>query len=340
MQNNEWGDIVMTNLKLAQNFSMIALNAQNSLYMTTVKKVALRCMAAAVILEAYLDSVLTQTGDKLILHNDVLDQTNIVPYQEIILKPLLRKKDEVSGELKWWLKRASMLSNRRLIRFEHTIANSLKEIDLLQEIPNLLGCDLYYNSSGVKIREYRSNVQEYTRITENLRAEILEDGAVTDETICMLWLLRESGCMHDFFSQNELEKVAARMNELYQSVPLAKVVFPIRIRRGAEIAIKGFLHMKKKVMKTPFASGVNFAFPVLERSQSVFIDTEAWFSNKEKRLDDVRARLESNGHVFTVLQEGQIPLIKIDNIVYMAIPQAIYSRVPIHGVRLLPKRPI
>lgn len=330
----------MTELKLAQDFSMIALNAQNSLHMTTVKKVALRCMAAAVILEAYLDSIFTQTEDKLILHNDILDQTNIMPYREIILKPLLHKNDEAGGKLEWWLKKASMLSNSHLIKFEHTIANSLKQTDLLQEIPNLLGCDLYYNSSGVTIREYRSNIQEYTRIAENLRAELLEDGAVTDETICMIWLLRESGCMHDLFSQNELEKVAARMDQLYQRDSLAKAVFPIRIHRGIEIAIKGYLHMKKKIMKIPFASGINFAFPVLERSQSVFIDTEAWFSNADKRLDDVRARLESNGHVFTVLQEGQIPLIKIDNIVYMAIPQAIYSRVPIHGVRLLPKRPI
>lgn len=75
-------------------------------------------------------------------------------------------------------------------------------------------------------------------------------------------------------------------------------------------------------------------FPILERSQSVFIDTEEMFSSLNKRLQDVKVRLESKGHVFTVLHEGQKPLIKIDNIAYQAIPHAIYGKIPIHGVRI------
>ena len=329
----------MTDLKLTQNFSLIALNAQNSRYMTTVKKVALRCMAAAAILEWYLNDSFTQTDNKLIVQEDILNQVSTMLYCETVFKALLHKKRR-NSTLEWWLKQASSLSNRKLVKFEHAIADSLKEMNLLEEIPNLLGCDLYYDTAGVEVKEYRSNIQEYTAITENIRAEILEDGSVTDETICMLWLLRESGCMHDFFSQNELEKVADRMNELYQSSSLAKAVFPIRIHRGIEIAVKQFLRTKKKIIKTRVGSGVNFVFPFLERSQSVFIDTEAWFSNANERLNDVKKRLLFNGHAVLVLNEGPIAIIKIDNIVYKAVPQAIYGDIPIHGVRLLPKRPI
>lgn len=330
----------MMDLKLAQSFSLIALNAQNSIYMTTVKKAALRCMAAAVILETYLDNGFTQTEDKFIIQKEVLNQSGTMQYQETILKTLLYKNPGVKRELKWWLKKASMLQKKQLIMLEHNLVNSLKEIDLLEEIPSLLGCDLYYVTSGVKVKEYRSNTKEYTRITENIRAEILEDGPVTDETICMLWLFRESGCMHDFFSYNEIEKAAAQMNELYQNNLLAKTIFPIHIYRGVEIGIKEILHLKKAVFTTPFGSGINFAFPILERSQSIFIDTEAWFSNSNKRLEDVKERLVLNGHEFKVLHEGPIPLIKIDNLIYEAIPQAVNMRVPIHGVRLLPKHRI
>lgn len=331
----------MADLKLAQSFSMIALNAQDSLHMTTTKRVALRCMAAAVILETYLDGCFEQTGDKLIIKDGFRDRYSKVPYYEAIFNPILNKNSGAKTDLKWWLKKASMLHKNKLIIFEHAVADSLEEINLLEEIPGLLGCDLYFVTSGVAIKEYRSSIQEYTRITENIRAEILEDGPVTDETICMLWLLRESGCMHDFFSRNEMEKTAARMYELYKSSSLAKAVFQIRIHRGIEIAIKEFLHMKKAVFSTPFGSGVNFAFPILERSQSVFIDTEEWFSDSKKRLEDVKARLVSNGHKIAVLHEGPISLIKIDNTIYEAIPQAVISgRVPIHGVRLLPKHPI
>ncbi|MDV3429325.1 MAG: hypothetical protein LIR50_20250 [Bacillota bacterium] len=327
----------MSDLKLTQSFSMIALNAQNSIYMTTVKKVALRCMAASVILEAYLDSFFTGKDGQLTIQNDALNQSGTGSYWEPILKYLLYKNPGVNRELKWWLKKASMLPQKQLVILEHKSASSLKEINLLEEIPNLLGCDLYYATSGVTVKEYRSNIKEYTRITEGIRAEILEDGPVADETICMLWLLRESGCMHDFFSRNEIEKAAARMNELYQNNSLAKALFSIHIYRGIELGIKEFLRLKKSVMTTPFGSGINFAFPILQRSQSIFIDTEAWFSNSDKRLEDLKKRLSSNGHQFIVLHEGPIPTIKIDNIIYEAIPQAVNMQVPIHGVRLLPK---
>ncbi len=328
----------MADLKLAQSFSLVALNAQDSLHMTAIKKVALRCMAAAVILEAYLDNAFIQTGDTLHLQNSALNQSHI-PYREAVLNPLL-KKDGIQGNLGQWLKKASALPARQLKAFEHAMAGSLNELDLLDEIPNLLGCDLYYDSAGVDIKEYRSDMEEYARVTESIRAEILEIGPVTDETVCALWLLRESGCMHDLFSQNELKKVAVRMDELYQNHPLAKAVFPVRISRGIEIAMKNFLRMKKSAVRTQFGTGVNFVYPFLERSQSIFIDTEAWFSNAEKRLHDVKVRLENNGHIFTVLHEGETPLIKIDNIVYVAVPHAVYGKIPIQGVRLRPRRSI
>lgn len=171
--------------------------------------------------------------------------------------------------------------------------------------------------------------------------EILEDGLVSDETICMLWLLRESGCMHDFFSRNELEKVSARMNELFQSALLAKALFPIQIHHGIELGFKQFLHMKKRFVKTTVGSSINFWFPMLERSQAVFIETEAWFSNFTQRLDDVITRLLSYGHEVTVLEKGSISTIKIDNLVYEAVPHFVMMmKVPVQGVRLLPKRPL
>ena len=92
--------------------------------------------------------------------------------------------------------------------------------------------------------------------------------------------------------------------------------------------------MKRNAIKTPTGIGINFVFPVIERSQSIFIDTEEWFSKAKERLNDVKKRLEENGHTYTIVREGDVPLIKIDNILYEAIPEAIIGRIPIHGVRL------
>ncbi|GIP55361.1 hypothetical protein [Paenibacillus vini] len=324
-------------MKLAESFAMVALNAQRSLELTMAKKVALRCMAAAVILELHLEGGLQNQVAQMRLKQDTTGGSPEGTYRRTVLVPLAGGKRDLNQELPWWLHKVSRLSAGKLVRFERSMAASLEKRGLLEEIPHLLGCDLYFHSAGVSINEYRSHVEEYARITEFLRADVLEDGTMTDQSVCMLWLLRESGCMHDLFSRNELDQVTRKMVSLMQSRPLAKTLYPLRIRRGFEIAVKQLLQFKKRAVSTQAGSGVNFLFPILERSQAIFIDTEAMLPGPEARLRDVLTRLESKGHRVKVLSRGQVPNLKIDNLVYEAIPHAVYGRVPIHGVRLLPK---
>ncbi|WP_339168474.1 MULTISPECIES: hypothetical protein [unclassified Paenibacillus] len=330
----------MMDLKLAPSFSLIALNAQRSLQMTTVKKVSLRCMAAAVILELYLEGCFTQSENKLTLHKEALDQSHSTLYRETVLQPLLQNSAEVTGDLNWWLKKASRKSNHQLKKFETAISDYLQAMNLLEDIPSLIGSDMYFDSAEVEIRAYRSNMEAYTSITENMRAEILEEGPVTDQVICMLWLLRECGCMHDFFSLNELEEVNIKLHDLYQSNLWAKALFPIQIRQGVELGIKRFLALKTKFAKTFIGSSLNLIFPALERSRAVFIETESWFDNSNQRLDAVITRLMSYGHEVKVLERGSIATLKIDNLLYDAIPHFVMMKVPIQGVRLIPKRPL
>ncbi|MBQ4897603.1 hypothetical protein KB559_01960 [Paenibacillus sp. Marseille-P2973] len=57
-------------MKLAESFAMVALNAQRSLELTMAKKVALRCMAAAVILELHLEGGLQNQVAQMRLKQD------------------------------------------------------------------------------------------------------------------------------------------------------------------------------------------------------------------------------------------------------------------------------
>lgn len=325
----------MKELSLSQSFALIALNAQDSCNMTTVKKVALRCIAAAIVVEVYLEGGFDQIGDELLIEERMFDSDKFELYQEIIFKICLKKDNSVKGNLKWWLKKIATLRNGQLIKMEKAIVDSLKGIDIIEEIPNLLGCDLLYKDSGVIMKEYRSNIREYTRITESIRAEILEEGPICDQTIAMIWLLRESGCFHDVFSNKELEELSIRINNLYESEYLAKIIFEVNIHETIELIVKNFLDIKKRTIKTQVGTGVNFIFPILERSQSIFIETEAWFENSNKRLENIKRCLENEKHEYTVLREGKVPLIKIDNILYEAIPDAVnISGIAIHGIRL------
>ncbi|WP_066073102.1 hypothetical protein [Neobacillus soli] len=324
----------MKEFSFAQNFSIIALNAQNSLHLTTAKIVSLRCMAAAVMLEKYLDKGFTKAGEVLTITTEDLQSAAIPTYQESVVKVILGKKETMSLTLPEYLRKVTKLSGKMLKEVEHGFAISLKEENAIEEIPALLGCDLEYVTAGISMREYRSQTDLYRRIAESLRAESLEEGNMTDEAILMLWLLRESGCLYDLFSKIELKRVAERMIEMLDSSALAKQIYPVIIHKSIETAVKNFLNMKKEVMSTPTGSGINFIFPLIERSQSVFIDTEEYFANKEDRLRDVIARLESQGHHYSVIRTGEVPLIKIDNVLYEAVPSAKQYPVPVHGVRL------
>ncbi|GAA0077462.1 hypothetical protein UT300005_18400 [Clostridium sp. CTA-5] len=321
-------------LSFAQKFSLISLNSQDSLHLTTTKKVSLRCIAAAYILELYLNHEFTINGEVLTLTRNDLEYSSITLCQKTVLKSILGGKESLSDTLKNYLTYVIKLSNKDLKEIEHAFVDSLKEIDVLEEIPSLLGCDLEFHTSGILMKEYRSNSEIYTSLIKNIHTEILENMSLKDENILMLWLLHESGCLHDIFSKENLEKINILINRLLQNNSCAKYFLPINIHKSIEISIKNFLTKKKKIMSTPIGSGINFVFPIFQRSQSIFIETETFFSNKENRLIDLKTRLEHYGHTFSVIHEGKVPVIKIDNLLYEAIPTAKQYKFPVHGVRL------
>ncbi|MEF9853156.1 MAG: hypothetical protein RSB36_07900 [Hydrogenoanaerobacterium sp.] len=323
----------MKELSLSQSYALIALNAQDSINMTTSKKVALRAIAAAVVLQCYLNKVLNGQWQKKFASEPVCADTEL--YEELVLRPLSLLKMPKGAGLAQWLTAAAHMPQAVLKKLECGMSDALCGANVLEQIPNLLGCDMLYVTAGLAIKEYRADEKTYMKITEELRANVLEDCELSDEDICMLWLMRESFCFYDVFSGNELEKVKRRIVEACQKNGLAQALFSVNIHRGPEAAIKGFLQKKKILANTPNGQALNFVFPFLERSQSVFIDDEKWFSNAADRLADVTARLSEKGHSYTVLHEGQIPLIKIDNIIYSCYPYTINQRIPIQGVRLV-----
>lgn len=289
----------MSELTLKERFALIGLNAQDSLHMTTAKKAALRCISAAAVLENHMESI-WPSADKL--ESELKDSAN--------------------------------LSTHELKKIETGIKECLSEKQLIREIPNLLACDLDYVTASVNIFEYYSDKEEYTRQTEGIRAELMEEGNVTDEVICLLWLLRESGAFYDLFSQEEQKYLSPRISELYIQSPLAKMLLPIETHKGFEAFSQKFLKKKHELFSTQLGTGFLYTFPFIERSQSIFIDVEAWFSGDDKRLESVLKRLESKGHEVHILRAGKVPLLKIDNFYYECVPTQKVIKAPIQGMRL------
>lgn len=288
----------MSELSLHERFAIIALNGLQVETMTVAKKLAVRGIMAAEILEKYLN------------------------------------EESLSKQVDMDFRKILISSKRKLKSAEERFTKELKEKGLLSVIPSILNCDMYYVTSGVEVSEYLCDSAEYTRQAEGIRAELLEDGEMSSEIIFLWWLMRESSCFYDLFSPLEIDKITQRLNEIHLNSKVAKELFNLKLQRKIEQIYAKYLKKKHEIFTTALGTGFLFVVPFFERKESVFIDVDQWFSDKDKRLSSVLDRFALKGHVVSVIRTGQTPLIKVDNIYYECIPSQVVVKVPIQGVRL------
>ena len=320
----------MDNLTLTQHFALLALNGQDREHLTVAGRMAARCIAAGTVLELQLARGFSADAPLLTASKD----SSLRFYQQTVLEHLSPLPNETVLRL---VERVKSLHDKALLEIAHTLGDEMMGAHLLDVVPCLLGCDMYAHDNGVSYDEYRAEGAAYTRVAEGLRAEILEDDEMADENVILFWLLRESGCVHDLFSEAELPTVNVQMQKAHRTNELAKLLLPVDIHGVVEMGVRNFLHWKKKAASTDFGIGFNFAFPAFERAQSVFIDTDKLFENDDAFLFCVLDRL--HGHDVTVLRTGRIPLLRIDNVLYEAVPSGVQVggvgiRVPVYGARL------
>ena len=229
------------------------------------------------------------------------------------------------------------MNKKKERQIEQKVKESLEKEGLLCEIPDLLGCDLNYYSSGIELKSYRSEEQTYFRIRECLRAEILDDGEITMECLSLLWLLRESGCIHDLFSATEQERVLERVNGMAAENEYCRILWEKEFHSIFESFTGRFLRAKSKLFENPYLEGVSLAFPYLERRKAIFIDCVVFGTNVEERRSAAVDFLRKMGHNVEEVRSGSETLLKIDGMYYRIFPATRRSyKVPIQGVNLVP----
>lgn len=296
----------MKELILSQQYALLALNGQESLHPSVAKNAVLRAVAAAQVLE-------TELGR---------DTNSFL---------------EFSAALQKAVQIAKTLKKKEASQIEQEVVNALKAEELLKEVPDLLGCDMDYDTSGIELKAYLSDEISYVRIKEGLRAEILEDGPISLEYAVLLWLLRESGCIHDLFSISEQSRVEERMTETAAQDEQYRTLWEAEFHSIFEGAINRFVKTKSKLFKNPYLEGVNLAFPYLDRRKSVFIDMVIWGTNVADRRAVAVEYLSKKGFTVEEIRIGSETLLKIGNIYYRIFPMKKTAyKVPIQGVNLVP----
>lgn len=293
----------MKDWKLSEQYAIVALNGLESLHASMAKDAVLRGIAAAKVLEPYI-------GEE--------DSVFLTKLEEAV-------------------ERAKSIKKKEKKELEEEMTAVLKAEGILEIVPDLLGCDMDYYTSGVELKAYRSEESIYLRIREGLRAEILEEGDISRECALLLWLFRESGCIHDLFSVEEQNKVQQRMLDMAAQEPIVQELWQSEFYSAVEKFVEKFLRTKRNLFKNPYLQGVNLVFPFLERRSAIFIDFVVFGTDVKSRRIAVMEHLVNFGHYVEEVKLGSETLLKIDNAYYRIVPGTRTAyKVPIQGASLVP----
>ena len=297
----------MKELVLSRQYAVIALDGLESLHPSMAKSAVIRAIAAAKVMEEVMHTEAESDPAVFILKlNEAVEGVKD-----------LRKKDEK--------------------QIEEEMAGLLEADGLMEQIPDILGCDMDYYTSGVELKAYRSDEDTYIRIREGLRAEILEEGVISTECAVLLWLLRESGCIHDLFSVSEQDQVQRRMTDAAAENEIFRAMWQTEFHSAVESFAGRFLRAKHNLFKNPYLEGVNLIFPYLERRKAIFIDFVVLGTDVQSRRIAVMEHLSKMGHYVEEVKSGSETLLKIDNAYYRIFPTVKRAyKVPIQGANLVP----
>lgn len=297
----------MRELALSEQYAIVALNGLASLHPSVAKEAVIRAVAAARGLEDILNTI-----------------------EELHTDAFASKLDEV-------LERAKNLTKKERKEIEKEIAGSLETDGLLEQIPDILGCDMDYYTAGVELKVYRSEETLYLRLREGLRAEILEEGEISPECAFLIWLHRESGCIHDLFSIEEQNQLQKRMLDLAAENENYRILWQAEFHNALESFVGKLLKAKHNLFRNPYLEGVNLIFPYLERRKAIFIDFVIFNTTVQERRIAVIEHLCKMGHYVEEVKSGNETLLKIDNDYYRIFPSIRKAyKVPIQGVNIVP----
>ncbi len=298
---------------LSQQFALISLDGLSCNHRSAAKYAALRGIAAAKLLEEIL-----------------LGREDMPAVQEF------------QTELEAGIAAIKNRKKKEMDAVERETADLLLADGGIEIVPDLLGCDMNYYTAGISMKSYRSDREVYLSIVESVRAEILEEGPITMECACLLWLIRESGCIHDICSVKEQEKIQVRMTALCGEEELTDadyigMIWRQEFHRSGEHMIKSFLKGKRELFKNPYLEGVNLLFPFLDRRQAIFVDFVIFGTTVKDRRWAIMEFLSERGHFVEETKNGNETLLRIDNAYYRVWPKTVRSyKIPIQGASLLP----
>lgn len=312
---------------LVKEYCLISLNAERINENTLTMRIKNKCIASAILLQFFLENnqnyvlkrdIIKNIPEKLKFIHYILDGSS----EEITLNELLDELKKLDSEN---YNKIANVQKENFIKSEN-----------LEMISALLECDLNYENSSVQLYEYRSNSREYTDMISNIRKAVFNSEKISDEKMILIWLLNESQDLLKIFDDSEIGFLNEIIEQMCKEKKIFDILFKNTIFNRVDKFENNFLKEKEKWAKTEIGLGVVSRIPILQKSESIFIETQKMFTDNLQRIKAVEERVREKGHLFEIISSGsKTAIVKIDNSYYELIPDAVRVYFTnIHGVRL------
>ncbi len=314
-------------LNLVEEYCLISLNAERVDKNTCSMKIKNKCISAALLFQIFLEY-----NQNYVLTIDEIE--SLPKHAKSVLNLLDRSMKEIS--LKELLDGIKNLTHQDCDEIADSQKESFIKCGDMEEVSALLECDLNYENSGVRLLEYRSNSLKYFDTISNIREEVFRSENISDEKMFLIWLLNQSLDLVKIFDDSEIGFLNEMIEQMCKEKKIFKMLFENTIINRVDKIEKQFLKEKEKWAKTEIGLGIISRIPILQKSESIFIETQKMFADNLQRIKAVEDRVTEKGHLFEVISSGsKTAIVKIDNSYYELIPDAVRVYFTnIHGVRL------
>jgi len=195
----------MKAMSIAQEYLLCALKEKGRFSFLSNEQVI--CFVAGALFDLLNNDFVRVKDKKVVIHRHLEASFNyLAPMLEYIRNS---KPKTIKGIVEGYF---FTLTKKNIKALLQSVVGSLAAI----------GCADEVSKTGIlgNSQKYIVPKKEQTeRVIQKIRAELLETGAISDETVALACLLRNSGLLKQYFSKHDSQELNKCLNELKDSVP-------------------------------------------------------------------------------------------------------------------------
>lgn len=193
--------MTMKDLSITQEYMMLAVNEKGVLSAYNQKAIA--CLIVGGLAEMQMEGCIAMENKKIAVCAELPERISYLkPLYDIINRGKPVKPEKIMEAY------TASFTNKNLNELLNAIVNELKAAGAVEPVKTgILGSKESYAPKKAVI----------TGIVEKIRAELLEDGEISEEVIALTALLDKAGQLKDYFSKYEQKELKEKISQIRNS---------------------------------------------------------------------------------------------------------------------------